>query len=133
MLATSIVCYCRVLTIVSKPAIEDGSKARVLCAQETRVSQQTTKCTIYSKLIGNVDSSIKLRNFYSTSPSFWLGVCKHKVFLGIHAWGASNMHLERQNTTKALGNRCPFTKGHHKDRQGYYNDEFRSAMHHTIT
>ena len=39
----------------------------------------------------------------------------------------------RQNTTEALGDRCRFTRGHHKDKQGDNNNEFRSAMHHTTT
>ena len=38
---------------------------------------------------------------------------------------------KRWNTSKALGNRCRFTKGHHKDKQGDYNKKPRSAMHHT--
>ena len=32
-----------------------------------------------------------------------------------------------------LGSRCRFTKGYHKNKQGDYNNEFRSAMHHTTT
>ena len=32
-----------------------------------------------------------------------------------------------------LGNRCRSTNGHQKDKQGNYNNELPSAMHHTTT
>ena len=40
---------------------------------------------------------------------------------------------KRRNATEALGDQCRFTKGHHKDKQGDYNDEFRSTRQHTTT
>ena len=40
---------------------------------------------------------------------------------------------KQYKTTKALGDRCRLIKKHHKDKQGDYNNELCSAMHHTTT
>ena len=55
-------------------------------------------------------------------------------FSSVFASKGRHMHIwKRKNATEALGDRYRFTKGHHKDRQGDYNNEFRLAMHHATT
>ena len=55
-------------------------------------------------------------NFFSASPSFRLSVCKHEAFFIICVQKILNTRLEMIEAVEALGDRCRFKKGHHKDK-----------------
>ena len=124
--------YSSVLAITSEPAIEDGSKStnfmwtsspRFAANNKAHDLQWSNRKCWFQYQIPKISAALR-RLFGLASANTEISSVFTLKRLWIRVW-------KRWNTSKALGNRCRFTKGHHKDKQGDYNNKPRSAMHHT--
>ena len=102
------------------------SKEPAFCSK-----QQNTHFTVRRQTMLTLVSNS--RNLCSASPSFRHSDCKHTAFFSICVENALNTRLETKERNRSARRPMPLHKGHHKDKQGDYNDEFRSARQHTTT
>ena len=109
-------------------------KVQVLFEHAARISRQTTQRMICNKATRNVESNIKFWKFLQRFADFSAERLQTQSFLQSLRPERFKYPFENNRTqAKRSETDAASQKGHHKDKQGFHNNELRSAMHHTTT